>query len=113
MKLVNPFDKEEIPAAPKFEYRPVGEMIQVEAVKAGMVMNGGIVMPGTANLNFLSCRAVAVGPKCVQVKAGDMVLVAKEGVIRAPHDGTQAMFITESRVISIVSLQGDVVEGNS
>lgn len=106
MKLIDPFDlsRGALPEAPKFNYRPVGWFLQVVSVEAGLMTKGGIVLPGTGNLNFMTCRVVAVGPECKMCKVGDMVLLAKEGLVRAPHNGDNPMFIEERRVISIVEL---------
>jgi len=83
-------------------YAPVGDTIWVE-VDLDAVADG-IVMPGTMKLPpFVHANVLAVGPKCVQVKAGDVVLVNSSTVTRMKvGQEPEALFTKEPQVVAVV-----------
>jgi co-chaperonin GroES (HSP10) len=67
---------------------------------------GGIIMPDHASLDqFPEAKVVAVGPKCVDIRKGDTVIVDRYAMAshRVTVDGKQHFLIAEPDVLGIVS----------
>jgi co-chaperonin GroES (HSP10) len=80
-------------------YEPVGDSVwvQVEIPKPDR-----IVLPGNAKLPpFLEAEVLAVGPKCVQVKKGDTVLLNAVTIMPIKVDGEEFTFTKEDRIVAI------------
>ncbi len=80
-------------------YEPVGSSIWV---RVELPTPDRIVLPGNAKLPpFLEAEVLAVGPKCSQVKKGDVVLLNANTIMPVKVDGEEFTFTLEDRVVAI------------
>jgi co-chaperonin GroES (HSP10) len=83
-------------------YEPVADSIWVHVDLQDALKPDRIVLPNNAKLPpFLEAEVLAVGPKCTQVKAGDVVLLNAATIMPIKIDGEELTFTLESRVVAI------------
>lgn len=89
---------------PKATYRCVRDIILLDwepPTKAGE-----IILPQKSQqamkLSFYSIPVIAAGPKCEVVKAGDMVLLPAEAILKVTYDGRTVFFCNEQKVLAVV-----------
>jgi hypothetical protein len=85
-------------------YEPVDTSIWIDYDQESLVKDSKLVLPGGMKLPpFCHAAVLAVGPKCVQVKAGDTVLVAAGTVMQMKVSGEPDVFFTqENKIVAIV-----------
>lgn len=83
-------------------YEPVGDSIWIQVDIEDALKPDRIVLPGNAKLPpFFEAEVIAVGPKCVQVKKGDVVLLNAVTIMAIKVDGEDLTFTKEDRVVAI------------
>lgn len=69
----------------------------------GVMRSSGILIPEGSKRKAASNegRVIAVGPKCVQVKAGDLVKYTELGAVQTALGGSGAIIIYETDIAAI------------
>ena len=81
-------------------FRPTGEFILVDYVPSDRA--GGLHLPGNATFEWVTVKALAVGPDCKLVKAGDTCLVAAKAIMSCRVDGQTVCFTRETGTVLAV-----------
>jgi hypothetical protein len=82
------------------KYRPIGDYIRVEYSPS--TQEGGIVLPGKVQMEFVTCTALECGPECKVAKGGDSLLLATKAIMKTQHDGLLTFFTKESAILAVV-----------
>lgn len=85
-------------------YEPVGDAIWLEYDVEALSQGSNLVMPGNMKLPpFVEAEVMAAGPKCLQVKKGDVVIVNSSVMTQIKVVGEEpVLFTKEGQVVAIV-----------
>ena len=86
------------------EYAPVGEAIWLDFDLDELTNGSKLIMPNNAKMPpFIEATVLAAGPKCLQVKAGDRVLLNSVTITRMKvGSDPEVLFTKEDKIVAIV-----------
>jgi co-chaperonin GroES (HSP10) len=86
-------------------YTPVASSIWIDVDLEESYAPGKIILPNNTVLPpFIEANVLAVGPKCVQIKKGDRVLLNTNAVMKIKVGGEDTQFFTlEDRVVAVLT----------
>lgn len=96
-----PYAQSEVPK----QYTPIGAQLSAWIEPIPKTTESGLIVPEKSMANFRTviARVIAVGPKCVQVKPGDRILVADgTNIMKIKVDGMESILMFEERVLGIL-----------
>lgn len=83
--------------------KPLDNRIIIKQVEAKEKTASGIILPDSAKERPLRGEVLAVGPRCKDIKVGDIVLYGKYAHQPFEVDGIERIVINEPDVIAILT----------